>query len=378
VVGGTYIRQGVKGTHFRGYTMIDAMLKKYAMMGLGLKPDHELVVSSCSAGAIGIAAQADSIAQRLEKLFTEVYPEATFYQPKIVTVLDNMPIVSPHPVTLNFNGNKSLFEQSQELVDMLYVKPGLLSLTSEFLNSHCVAAHPENPAACVFPGVVMPYIQVPNLVLNNLQDTFLLFNPNAIMKPQNPEQERTMYKLEQDMRAAIQTVTPQQNQWAITCNDHCLMLFAAWWRMKPPSAPGGMHLTSPKDMLLMTMEGNTGIIAMDDCHSFNCGCAGFGPFYYMEMVGQYCYQRFYNMFPAAFSAEKEKYDKIRLPQDPDHPPGAPSAQGSAASFLETDVSVLEVAHMNYSQGGDICGAYAQLAAFQGAFFLWHQSTNKIV
>merc|ERR1719240_902767 len=108
-------------------------------MGLGSGSGHELVISSCSAGAIGVAAQSDSFAARVEKLYRETYPPGTsFYRPKIVTVLDNMPIVSPTPRSINFNGNMSLFEQSQLLVDMLYVKPGLLSLTSDFLNSNCV------------------------------------------------------------------------------------------------------------------------------------------------------------------------------------------------------------------------------------------------
>lgn len=356
VVSGTYISEGVGGTHFRGLTMLDAMLKKYVMMGLGSGSGHELVISSCSAGAIGVAAQADSFAARVEKLYRETYPAGTsFYRPKIVTVLDNMPIVSPTPRSINFNGNMSLFEQSQLLVDMLYVKPGLLSLTSDFLNSNCVAKYKDNPAACVFPGIVMPFIQVPNLVLNNLQDSFLLFNPHAFMKPSNPEQEGWMYDLEADMRAAIKEVTPQQNQWAISCNDHCLMIMALWWRWKPPSAPGGFHDTSAKDMMLMTMEGDTGHIAMDDCSSFNCGCAGFGPFYYMEMVGQYCMQRSYNMLPQAYASAAATYDAVlRLPKDPDNPPEAEEEAG-----MDPPPAAV----------GDICLAYAQVAAYQGMYMV---------
>jgi hypothetical protein len=383
VIDGTFIAPGKKGTHFRGYTIIDAMLKKYSAMGLGLSEGQELLVSSCSAGAIGIAAQGDSLLGRLEKYFKELYPSATFYPPHIVTALDNMPIFSPDPVAMNFNGNKSLFDQSQELVDTLYVKPGILAKTSEFLNAQCVAAHEDNPGACVFPGVVLPYIQVPNLVLHNLQDSFLLFNPYSFGVPLNEEMEGLVYKNELDFRKGIALTTPQQNQWAIACNDHCLMLFSVWWRMTPPSAPNGMHLISPKDMMLMTMTGDTGKIAMDDCHAWNCGCAGIGPYYFLEMVKQYCWSRTYIMFPEMMKPIEEKYNYyLRLPKDPDRYPdddpalvGDDSQYADAGDLRSAPSSGIQLANKDASiaQAGDICVAYIQLSAYQGAFYQYEKT-----
>merc|ERR1719198_548416 len=140
--------------------------------------------------------------------------------------------------------------------------------------------------------------------------------------PRNTEQERLVYKNEMDLRRVINAVTPQQNQWAIACNDHCLMLFATWWRMVPPSAPRGMHLTSPKDMMVMMMKGDTGHVAMDDCHSWNCGCAGTGPFYHAGMIAQYCSQKIYNACPTCFKSSEDHFDQyLRLPKDPSKYPG---------------------------------------------------------
>lgn len=315
--------KGKPGTYFRGYTMIDAMLKKYAAMGLGTEPGHELVVSGCSAGAIGVAAQADSLIERLEKYFPEVQI-GKFHPPKLVVVLDNMPIISPEPTSLNFNGNQSLFEQSQTLVDFLYVQPGILDKAGEFLNKKCVAKKGQASAgACVYPSEVMKYIQTPNLVLSNLQDSFLLFNPYFMGTPLTPWQENLASGLDVMMRKKIHEVTKQQNQWAIGCNDHCLSIFAAWWRFVPPTAPTDkgvdMHTVSPKDMLWMTMRGDTGFIAMDSCKTWNCGCAGLGTHYQLGMMKQYCQNRDHSEKKGEFFTGF--YDKwVKLPKSPDHPP----------------------------------------------------------
>lgn len=285
VVSNTFIRPNVTGTHFRGYTMVQAMLRLYVRMGLGSAAGHELIVSGCSAGSIGVTAQADSFIPRVKAIFHSEYGGKTFHAPSIVTISDNMPILSPQPVTVNFNGKLALFDQAMELVNHLYVSRNLLDRVPEFLNQNCAAAYPENVAACVFPEQVLEHVQTPNLVLNNLMDTFLLFNPAAFFQPGNAEQEAFARMIGEDMRAQIRKIAPKQNQWAIECNDHCFTLNAWWWRLKPVSAPNDMHNTSPRDMMHLTMRGQYQLIAMDECRTYNCGCIGFAQFY--QAAGAY-------------------------------------------------------------------------------------------
>merc|ERR1719272_766140 len=75
--------------------------------------------------------------------------------------------------------------------------------------------------------------------------------------------------------------------WSIGCNDHCFVLNPMWWRLTPSTAPNGMHTVSPKDMFDMTLAGDTGKIAMDECKNYNCGCFGHAKFY--EASGWYQY-----------------------------------------------------------------------------------------
>jgi len=252
---------------------------------------------------------------------------------------------------------------------MLYVEPGILSKSSEFLHEGCVAVHADNPAACVFPEVVTPHIKVPNLVLNNLQDSFLLYNPYSIGTPMNPWQEELMYTNQKDMRKWINAVTPNQNQWAITCNDHCLMLFAVWWRMTPPSAPGGMHTVSPKDMMMMMLKGETGKVAMDDCDSWNCGCAGVGPFFYLGMVKQYCQQKMYNLMPAMFQWVDDYYDLwLRLPKDPNVLPEDTDSKGASKPSSALEISQKTSMTSVMSMLPDVCQAEKALQQTQTLLF----------
>jgi len=315
VVNNTYIkdRNGNKqtGTYFRGYTMTQAMLKKFVMMGLGFEKGQQLVISGCSAGSIAVTAQSDSFIDRIEKLFHENYGwkpghiKKTFYPPKLTTVSDNMPIISPKPVTKNFNGELQLFDQAMELVKHLYVNPGLLDLAGEFLNKDCTAMYPENPAACVFPEQVLPHIQTQNLVLNNLQDTFLLFNPAAFFQPVDSEQEKFMYDTQAAMRKQILLNAPNQNQWAIGCNDHCFSLNGWWHRLTTPTSRHGLQAKTPKDMLMMTMKGDTGHIAMDECKTYNCGCVGQAQFYLAAGLSQIANQEKGNGKPAEAEAASQ-------------------------------------------------------------------------
>jgi len=294
VVNNTFIKNNVTGTHFRGYTMTQAMLRHYVRMGLGSAEGHQLVVSGCSAGSIAVNAQADSFISRVEKIFwQESGRKATFYPPSLTTVADNMPMLSPEPVTINFNGELQLFDQAMELVNHLYVKPGILDKAGEFLNADCTAHYKDNPAACVFPDRVMPFVKTNNLILSNLWDTFTLFNPATFFAPENSEQEAFAIKIDGLTREVVNRVAKTQNQWSIGCNDHCFTLNPWWWRLTPATAPNGMHLVSPRDMFHMTMKGDTGKIAMDECKTYNCGCIGHAQFYQLAGYGQFKVQQKY-------------------------------------------------------------------------------------
>lgn len=293
VINNTFIRPGQTGTFFRGYTMIDAMLDLFVIQGLGSVDGGELVMSGCSAGSIAVTAQADSFVTRVQQIHQrkQVQGSATFYPPKVTVVCDNAPIVSPKPIIKNFNGVLPLFQQSQELVKHLYVNPGI---NPTFLNAGCVEAHKGGlgAGACVFPEQVMPYIRTPNLVLNNLWDTFILFNPAAFFQPTTPEQEDFAKYAIKIQKVTLKKVSKDQNMWAIGCNDHCFTLAAFWWRLTCASALGknragtDYFALSPKDAFDMTRAGDLGHNIMDECETYNCGCMQEALFYNMFGTGQ--------------------------------------------------------------------------------------------
>merc|ERR1719272_545364 len=120
--------------------MIEAMLTKYVLMGLGSVEGGELVMSGCSAGSIAVTAQADSFVARVQQIHATLGAQlgnagSKFYPPKVTVVCDNAPIVSPKPIIKNFNGELPLFQQSQELVKHLYLTP---NIKPTFLNEGCV------------------------------------------------------------------------------------------------------------------------------------------------------------------------------------------------------------------------------------------------
>merc|ERR550514_561697 len=117
MVENTVVPSGKNGTFFRGYTILQSVLKKFLMMGMGSTPGQELFVSGCSAGSIAATAQADSWGGRLTKLAAEMGLQ--FYVPYIWSMLDGAPIVSP-PSAGFYEGQLTILEMAAKLVTHLY------------------------------------------------------------------------------------------------------------------------------------------------------------------------------------------------------------------------------------------------------------------
>jgi hypothetical protein len=288
----TYIKKGQKGTPFRGFTMVNAMFTKYVEMGLGSREGQELVLSGCSAGSIAVTAQADSFGPRVCEMFKKKFGDKPCYEPKVVVVADNAPIVSPEPIIRNFNGELSLFGQSQELAKLLYVQSGI---PADFLSHNdCVSkGHPDAPTSCVFPEQAQKWIKAPNMIMNNLFDTFILFNPAGVFKPTKKSENdfmRYAVKAQYD-QLMVPSVAGTQNMFGIACNDHCMSTHPFWWRLAPVTAQGELWKLSSRDIFDLTRAGKFGYMAVDECIEFNCGCINQATFYDYSSQDQYQTQK---------------------------------------------------------------------------------------
>jgi hypothetical protein len=273
MIGGTMINGNTPGTHFRGYTQLQAALKILLQHGLGKEAGHELLVSGCSAGSVATTAQADSFLPRLKKLAKQM--KIKFVEPKVSLLLDNAPIVSP-PGYLNV----SIEDQIGMAAGFLYGAGRGVS-PNEFLNQDCVKAldagtgwSTGGAAGCLWTATVMPHIKTPNLVLNMLWENFVTGNFYYFFEATLPSHYAIGVHEVKETRKVLERVTPQQNFWSIGCNGHCITDTPHWWRLAPPSAPGDGWKTSCKDMMLKTMERDTGHIVGDTCNDYNCGCIG--------------------------------------------------------------------------------------------------------
>lgn len=272
MVNGTVLSNGKIGTHFRGYTILQSVLKWFLQQGMASEPGHELFVSGCSAGSIAATAQADSWASRLEKMAKQM--KLPFYKPKIWTVLDGAPIISPTPSkTVEEGASPAIYTMAMALVDQLY-GPGRGVTPDEFINKDCVAAHPENAGTCVWTADVMPFIKTPNVVLGMFWDNFVTGQLEHFFVPDNPKHYQWALHAVYMAREVLKKVTPQQNFWFSGCGDHCLSDNPLWWRLMPVTAPNGESHTSARDITLRTRDGDTGHVVADACDHYQCGCMG--------------------------------------------------------------------------------------------------------
>lgn len=271
MVGGTKLENGKFGTYFRGFTIVQAALLKYLMMGMGATPGQELFISGCSAGSIAATAQADSWNSRLQLMAGE--HQIAYHSPKIWTLLDGAPIVSPPAVSKSYGEAITLFEMAMKLVGMIYGDPEGPS-PDIFLNKDCVAQHPDAPGECAWTVTVLPFIKTPNIVLAQTWDNFVDGEIYGFFTPTTAKS----YSMGMDVvaltRATMKTCTPQQNYWTVGCGDHCLSSNPFWWRLAPATAPGADAFITAKEATIMTREGKLGRIIADTCDSYNCGCVG--------------------------------------------------------------------------------------------------------
>jgi hypothetical protein len=276
MVGGTVLPNGKIGTYFRGYTIVQTALKKFLSMGMGNSAGQELFMSGCSAGSIAATAQADSWDSRLRILAGEI--NVPYSTPKIWTLLDGAPVVSPPAIHKSYGESIGLVEMASKLVAMLYGNPSGPS-PDAFLNKDCVAAHSSNPGDCVWTATVLPYIKTPNIVLAQFWDNFVDGEIYGFFIPTTTK----TYSMGMDVvhltRETMKTVSPFQNYWTIGCGDHCLSSNPYWWRLSPASAPGDDAYVTAKEMTLWTRAGTLGRVIADTCDSYNCGCVGQGSAY---------------------------------------------------------------------------------------------------
>jgi hypothetical protein len=266
MVKGTTLSNGQPGTIFHGWYVTQAILQHFISLGMGSSKGEELWVSGCSAGAIAGTAMADSWDTRLKKLGVK-------YSMKIWSMLDNMPIVSPAALGDGTFG-LSIFKMAMKLVTMLYGPdrtPSDGPPDKLFINKPCMAALGAKRAGeCVFPGTVLPYIQSPNIVLNQLWDNFVTAKTYGYMHPVSAPQYNTGVDIVKMTKATFKP-SPVQNYWAISCGDHCQSENPNWWRLIPNTAAEPI---SAMDMTIQTRDGFTGRAVYDACDDYNCGCLG--------------------------------------------------------------------------------------------------------
>jgi len=270
MVGGTKLKNGKDGTYFRGYTILQAVLRKFINMGMGSSPGQELFISGCSAGSIAATAQADSWHGRLASLAGSM--GKTFHQPYIWSMLDGAPIISPASAG-HYKGELTILEMAVKLVTNLY-GPGRGTSPNEFINNDCVKANPENPSMCVWTATVLPHIRSNNIVLNMLWDNFVTGQIYFYFIPSNVEQYGQGLNAVKMTREVFKTVTKVQNYWALGCGDHCISANPNFWRYVPVTAKGKDAFVSARDMTLMTKAYDTGKVITDFCDHYNCGCVG--------------------------------------------------------------------------------------------------------
>jgi len=265
LVEGTTLSNGAPGTYFHGYFITEAILMKFIDMGMGSTPGHELWVSGCSAGSIAATAMADSWKPRLQALGIP-------HVPTIWTMLDNAPITSPPSIA----ENPSIYKMAMTLVNFLY-KPSRNVSAGVFVNQGCASAFSANVGHCIFPGVGILYINIPNIVLNQLWDNFVLAKTYGFMHPMTSLQYNTGMIVVNATKEIFKTVSNHQNYWAISCGDHCMSSNPNFWRLVPNT---GNEQISARDMVIQTREGALGRggmlgrVVCDECAHYNCGCVG--------------------------------------------------------------------------------------------------------
>lgn len=272
MVGGTEIAPGKNGTHHRGYTILQTVLKFFLLQGMGSTPGQELFVSGCSAGSIAATAQADSWASRLTTLAGSGLIRSEFYLPYIWTMLDGAPIVSP-PSSGNYPGELTILEMAAKLVTNLY-GPNRGTSPNEFINKECVAEYQDNPSLCVWTAAVLPHIKTNNIVLNMYWDNFVTGQIYFYFIPGDAVQYGEGLHAVHMTKDVFKTCTKTQNYWAQSCGDHCISANPGFWRLMPITAPGTGALISARDMTIQTRDGYTGYVVADECEHYNCGCIG--------------------------------------------------------------------------------------------------------
>jgi len=285
MVGGTKIQEpSTPGTYFQGLSMGIASLKKLMMWGLGQKKETTLVVSGCSAAAIGLAPLTDMFPGILQaQAEANGWP---YFQPNIFVIPDSAPITNgPPPI----NGEMPLPDQSQALLYMLYTMQGL----NPGLQSTYPSCYASFGNLCIWSPYVYPYLTVPNLVMHNMWDSFALGNQAGLaVGILNSTGYIWSLKLVFQENEVMSKCTNKQTMFGLNCYDHCYVENPWWWRLAPATAKDPYWKWSAKDAFISGLSGSLGHKVMDELVQTDSGCIGqeytnnlFGRFQFLADVG---------------------------------------------------------------------------------------------
>merc|ERR1719235_777257 len=150
--------------------------------------------------------------------------------PQIVIVADSAPITNgPPPI----NGQMPLTQQSQALLYMLYINPGIPS----GLDTTYPTCYAKYQNLCVWSPYVYPYQTTPIVIMHNMWDSFALGNQaDSGGGFLNATTYTWGLKLVYEENLVMSKLTNVQNMFGLNCYDHCYVENPWWWLYAPATA----------------------------------------------------------------------------------------------------------------------------------------------
>eukprot|EP01052_Picozoa_sp_SAG31_P006059 SAG31_NODE_275_length_18666_cov_8.489309_2_plen_405_part_00 len=155
------------GFAFRGSRVVKAVLRSLVDKGLGATPETMVILSGCSAGAMGSTVLCDHVdgwLQRLDVASTKL---------KVVCVFDsNLPVLDV-PVSHSSGDASMPYVQGQSMAASMPSIITLYGVPNELFNPACVRVWPDAERwKCVFPQYVLPDLVTPYFMLSSRFDLY--------------------------------------------------------------------------------------------------------------------------------------------------------------------------------------------------------------
>jgi len=158
---GTLRSQDILGFYFAGHLTLTAICA-HLKATTNITHATHILFSGSSAGGIGVYNNADFISQQFPQAQVKASPEGGYFFPE----------------------NIVLYEEWLIGLDVPYppiASEYIATMFSSYVDETCAKAHPDSPWRCWDAGFVIPYLETPILVVNNIYDSsqlkFLLW-PN--------------------------------------------------------------------------------------------------------------------------------------------------------------------------------------------------------